>query len=226
MDYKIKFTKEKTIILISVAAGFILTAVICFLINAYSAKIQGGIAEKIIRLHVVANSDSDADQSLKLKVRDAVLEASLGIFEESKEIKSAREAIKSNESLLIAAAKNTIKSEGFDYDVNIFLSSELFPEREYGKISFPAGVYEALRINIGEGKGHNWWCVMYPPLCYVDASVDGVCVSEEELKSVLTDEEYEIASAGGNGESMPKIKLKIVEWWQKKINGGGYVVYP
>lgn len=226
MDYRKIFFKRKNTLFLSITAGFLLTGVICACINSYSERIQKGIAEKIIRLHVVANSDTDEDQNLKLKVRDAVLEASFHIFDNTDSKSAARKILALNSDALLLAAKNTVLSEGFDYDIKISFNSELFPQREYSGIVFPAGKYEAVRVDIGEAAGHNWWCVMYPPLCYVDASVDGVWVSDGKLKAVLTEEEYKIASAGRNKEGMPKIKLKIIEWWQEEVKGGEYSVRP
>lgn len=123
--------------------------------------------EGIIRLHVIANSDTAGDQALKLKVRDAVIE----YMEKQKNLHNAddtRDYLKNNLGRLEKIAEGVIASEGYDYPANADLGVRYIPEKTYGDITFPAGTYEALNITIGSGEGENWWCVLFPPLCLLD----------------------------------------------------------
>lgn len=181
----------------------------------YAANIQRGIADGVVRFHVLANSDTAADQNLKLDVRDAVL-ASFG--EKLEGCSSKGESM-----ALLAAYKEEIRQtaaaeiarQGYDYPVSVSLVREDFPEKTYGNLVFPAGVYDAVRIEIGKAKGHNWWCVLYPQMCYVDAAWgEPTDEGRERLQENLTPEEYAVVSAAEQTNKAPKIKLKIVEIWQ------------
>ena len=146
------------------------------------------IAQKVIRFHVRANSDAKADQELKLKVRDAVgayMQPKLaGIFD----IEMSRQTLKKSLSQIEETAAHVIAKEGYDYGVTI----TDFPEKTYGDYTFPAGQYEALELVIGKGAGHNWWCVMYPNLCFFNSVYEVVDEeAERSLQQVLTKEEYQ-----------------------------------
>jgi stage II sporulation protein R len=156
------------------------------------ATIQQDIAEKIIRFHVIANSDSTEDQNLKIKVKDAVLTYVSPLLSNSEDINETRSILTSNTDNIIAVAKNVIAENGYSYDVTANLTTDYFPTKTYGDVTFPPGDYEAYKIEIGDHEGKNWWCVMYPPLCFIDAS-HGVLPdsSKETLKNMLTEEEYE-----------------------------------
>lgn len=156
------------------------------------AAIQQDIAEKIIRFHVIANSDSTEDQNLKIKVKDAVLTYVSPLLSNSEDINETRSILTSNTDNIIAVAKNVIAENGYSYDVTANLTTDYFPTKTYGDVTFPPGDYEAYKIEIGDHEGKNWWCVMYPPLCFIDAS-HGVLPdsSKETLKNMLTEEEYE-----------------------------------
>ncbi len=150
------------------------------------------ITNSVIRFHIRANSDSEEDQALKIKVRDAVLsylEPELSVAGNRKEAKAIMEEHLED---IEAVSLSVIRAEGYNYDVQAYLTKEEFPLKSYGDLLFPAGEYEALRVDIGESEGGNWWCVMYPGLCFVDTaggvvSTDG----KEELRQILTPEEYE-----------------------------------
>lgn len=185
--------------------------------KTYAEQIQGGISEKVVRLHVLANSDSDADQKLKLQVRDSVF---AGFSEKLEHCTSKQEtlALLDNAKTEISAlASAEIIRQGYDYPVSVSVVREEFPEKQYGQLVFPAGVYDALRIEIGKAEGHNWWCVMYPQMCYVDAAFGFPTEQgEKRLAQTLTSEEYLVVSALEQERAVPKIKLKLVEWWQRK----------
>lgn len=150
------------------------------------------ISEKLIRFHVLANSDSNIDQQLKMKVKDEVLKYISPILNESESLEESREILKREDGNIIEIAENCIKEEGFNYTVETTLTRENFPVKEYGNIVLPQGEYEAYRILIGEGEGQNWWCVMFPPLCFIDVTKGQVAYDETEkkMKGVLSEEEF------------------------------------
>lgn len=150
------------------------------------------IAQKVIRFHVRANSDAKADQELKLKVRDAVgayMQPKLaGIFD----IEMSRQTLKKSLPQIEETAARVIAKEGYDYGVTASLTVTDFPEKTYGDYTFPAGEYEALELVIGKGAGHNWWCVMYPNLCFFNSVYEVVDEeAERSLQQTLTKEEYQ-----------------------------------
>ncbi len=180
--------------------------------SSYAETVSSGISDSVFRLHVIANSDSEEDQALKFKVRDSLINY---MSEISKNVDSKEEIIKlvnehKNEFYNIAI--NTIKDNGYDYDVNINVGNFSFPTKVYGDISLPSGYYDALRVEIGEAKGQNWWCVMFPPLCFVDVS-SGIVPdsSKENMKENLSDEEYSLISDNSNEV---KFKFKILEMFE------------
>lgn len=182
-------------------AGMTVVTAVLFLggIKIRQQSLQQGIAEKILRFHVLAASDTKEDQELKLKVRDAV-----GVYMEE-ELADALNKSESEELVRLhlgeieAVAEQTIKEAGYDYPVTASLAYVEFPEKTYGAYVFPAGTYEALEVVIGEGKGHNWWCVMYPNLCFSGSVYEVVDEeAEEKLREVLSTEEYEAVFSSGN----------------------------
>ena len=143
------------------------------------------IANEIIRFHVIANSNTDEDQALKLKVRDEVIEFVSNSLKENKDLDESRQFIIDNKSNIEDIAKSVIIENGYSYNVTSTLSRENFPDKIYGDVVFPQGEYEAYRILIGEAKGENWWCVMFPPLCFVDGTKEAIDSTEvvEKLES-------------------------------------------
>lgn len=150
------------------------------------------VTDEVIRFHVRANSDSEEDQALKLLVRDAILEELGPEMERITSKEEAREVMEANLDKLEEIGAEVIRNAGYDYEINAYLTEEEFPIKAYGDFLFPAGEYEALRVDIGKKNGGNWWCVMYPGLCFVDVA-GGVVPTEgkEELQRILTPEEYE-----------------------------------
>lgn len=188
---------------------FIYTFICAFsYVNAVSTDIQ----DSVFRLHVIANSDSPEDQNLKYIVRDKVLEYinSISGNETSKE--DVINLAKANIDEIQKIAENTINENGYNYSVKLNIGNFAFPTKTYGDISFPAGFYDALKIEIGEAKGQNWWCVMFPPLCFVDVT-SGVVPEEskEIIKENLSEEEYELLSENSDDINF---KFKIVEMFQ------------
>lgn len=185
---------------------------ILFSLFSYSNAVSNDISDSVFRLHVIANSDSDEDQNLKYKVRDALIEYMNSI---SKDISSKEEAIKiakENEDEFYNIAKKVVFDNGFNYDVNIEIGNFSFPTKTYGDISLPSGFYDALKVEIGEASGQNWWCVMFPSLCFVDVS-EGVVPEEskEDLQSNMQKEEYNLISS----DTLEfKLKFKLVELFE------------
>lgn len=168
---------------------------------------------KMIRLHVVANSDSPEDQALKLSVRDAIIRTMSPKFEGLDSIEEAKEVIDENLGEIERLASETLAEQGRRYEVAASLERCDFPTKAYGSLTLPAGTYQALNVVIGEGEGKNWWCVMFPPLCFIDIA-QGV-VSEDtmkELKEILTEDEYRLLTSAKAEEGVPvKLRFKIVE---------------
>ena len=180
---------------------------------SYVDAVSEDLSNSVFRLHVIANSDSKEDQDLKYKVRDAVLEYMNSI---SANCTSKDEVITlayDYQDEFKEIAKKVIKENGYNYDVNISIGNFEFPTKHYGDISLPAGTYDALRIEIGEAQGQNWWCVMFPPLCFIDVT-SGVVPDESKqiMKDNLNDEEYSLISDTESKDIT--FKFSLIEFFQ------------
>ena len=191
------------------AALLLLLAVCSGLALCGTARAQGSsVYDRILRLHVIANSDSEEDQALKLLVKSAVVDyispLSFGLSdrEEAKEVLSGH-----LEEIRILSEK-VLRDNGCSEPVAVSISNCYFPVKTYGDLTFPSGRYDARRIQIGNAQGKNWWCVLYPPLCFTDLTRGVVPAdSKEQLKDVLTDEEYRSLQSG-----QPQIRFKLLDW--------------
>lgn len=174
---------------------------------------QKSIENKVIRFHVIANSDTTLDQAVKLKVRDAVLKYIAPKMSNSKDINNSRKLLKSYDGEIKNISQKVLKGNGFSYSVQTVLDHENFPIKSYGNITLPQGEYEAYKIVIGSGKGHNWWCVMFPPLCFVDITRGEIANKETDtqMKKVLTNDEYEMVSTDSKDQNKIVIKFKFIE---------------
>lgn len=154
-------------------------------------EVQEGIAGKIFRLHVVANSDKEEDQELKLDVKKTVVDYLSRRLGSGADLEETREYVLENLPEIEQAALKTIEEQGKDYPISSVVEKTYFPDKTYGDCTFPAGEYEALNIRIGKGEGKNWWCVLYPSLCFIDDTW-GIVSREkkEELREILTEEEF------------------------------------
>ena len=177
----------------------------------------------ILRFHVRANSDSEEDQDLKMAVKEDVVAMLKPLLSDCKNVAESKNVVVANLQNIYKTAVNTITEQGYDYEVKVYVTEEGFPAKTYGDLTFPEGEYQALRIDIGEAKGQNWWCVMYPPLCFIDEST--AVVSEEgkqELKEALTPEEYAALFAyckdGEDGEGKA-VTVKGESWLYNWIKG-------
>lgn len=173
-------------------------------------EIQQGIAGEVFRLHVIANSDTEKDQELKLKVKTRIVEYLKEILGEDAGLEETKEAVLTHLTEIEQEAENLIEEQGFDYPVEVVVEKTYFPEKTYGDCTFPAGEYEALKVKIGSAKGQNWWCVLYPSLCFLDDTY-GIVTEEkkEDLKEVLTAEEFQEIL----GDSREKKKLRFGFRW-------------
>lgn len=176
----------------AIACGLIVS--LCLSLCGFDGECRE-IRERVLRLHILANSDSEEDQALKLKVRDAVVEEAAGLFDGSRDAAEALAAAEEKLPVLIAAAQRVVEEEGYDYPVHAQLCRMYFTTRQYETVSLPAGLYDAVRFTIGAGEGKNWWCVVFPPMC-VSAATQSRTLSdvldEKQADMVTEPQRYEI----------------------------------
>lgn len=186
------------------------------LLGGYSENVNRDLADNLIRLHVIANSDSPADQALKRNVRDVILSYMNEQLKASKDINRTRAIINEKMDEIIRLSTEELRRNGSGYGVQASFGSYPFPTKAYGDVTLPAGKYQALRVVIGKGEGANWWCVLFPPLCFVDVTHGAVPDQvKDELRQALTSEEYQlITTADADSEIPIKIKFKVVEIFQ------------
>ena len=170
-------------------------------------RTQQQLSDKVLRLHVLANSDSEADQALKRKVRDSVLETASAILEGCPDRETAEQRLSAALPEIEDAARARIAAEGGKQTVTAELRPTVFPTREYEDFTLPAGEYLALRVVLGEGEGHNWWCVVFPPLCAETTS----SLSQTAMAAGLTEEEVALITESDGYQ----LKFKAVELWEK-----------
>ena len=196
--------------------SLIMAVAVLTLGGVFASGVNGDLSDNLIRLHVIANSDSSEDQALKLKVRDAVIETVAPLVSDSDNKALSKEILLAHREDIINAAKKVIAENGYDYDVTASYEKTYFPVKQYANVILPSGEYDALRVVIGAGKGKNWWCVMFPPLCLVnEATMKMDDKSLRLLKEKLTKEEYDIITSS-DGSSLPVImKFKIVDWYME-----------
>ena len=198
--------ERKTLRMVELA--LLLGAAVFLLSGIWALNTQRDLADRVVRLHVLANSDTEEDQALKLLVRDAVLERATEILEQSEDRKSAEALLRESLPELETIAEETVRANGYSYAVTAELEDTSFPTKEYDGFSLPAGEYLALRILIGEGAGQNWWCVVFPPLCTA-ASAD---VPETALAAGFTEDQVGLMTEEDSGYVL---KFKAVEWWEQ-----------
>ena len=191
---------------------FIYTSLCAF---SYAKSTSSDIADSVFRLHVLANSDSSEDQALKYKVRDNLLKYMNSICAETTSKDEAISIANNHLDDFKKIAENTISANGYNYTVQMQIGNFEFPTKTYGDISLPAGNYDALRVNIGEAKGQNWWCVMFPPLCFIDVS-SGVVPDESKdvLKDSMDEEDFALVSESDENSEI-SFKFKILELFGK-----------
>lgn len=212
--------------------GMIITLLFCS-VKGFAQELDG-MSGKVVRLHILANSDSDEDQALKIKVRDEIIKKSGEMFEESSSRKQTEQIIINNIDDIKKTAQQVVYDNGYDYKVNCNLENIYFTERVYDNITMPAGYYDALRITIGEAKGHNWWCVLYPQLC-IAPSIDKKSLEqykknfesdnskiEEKVQMNIDKDELDYFNEKEKDilekPKKYKVKFKCVEWYKKFKN--------
>ncbi|MCI8408545.1 MAG: stage II sporulation protein R [Lachnospiraceae bacterium] len=204
-----KNKKENWILWIVCCLG--ITLIFIKVSDVKGKNLQRGIADEIIRFHVLADSDKEEDQQVKLKVKDQVVRYMQEKLVAAKDKKQARMIIKDNLEEIECLAHETLKVEGVKNEVRAYLTKKQFPVKSYGEFTFPEGIYETLQVEIGSAEGKNWWCVMFPSLCMIDESYTVVPDSaKEKLQENLTKEEYESLQE----ENKIEYKWKIAEWWK------------
>ena len=168
-----------------------------------------GLYNKLIRLHVLANSDSEEDQALKLKVRDAVLESTKDVISACADVTEAREAIEQSKEMIQAVCEKAVSDAGYEYPVSIAFGVEKYPEKSYGSVTLPSGDYCSVRVMIGEAEGHNWWCVLFPPLCV------GAAKNERDVmtEAGLTKNEVDVLTENDGDKYV--LKFKIIEFFRR-----------
>ncbi len=189
--------------LTALAALTAMALTVLFSILGFSGNCEE-VRGAVLRLHVIANSDSAADQALKLQVRDAILKQSGALFAASQNKVQAEQAVYDALPTLEQTAQDVVAAQGFPYAVHAELTQSAFPTRTYGNVTLPAGMYDAVRVTLGSGNGHNWWCVMFPPLCLPAAS------DKAALEDVLSENALVLV------QENPKLELRfwLVEQWE------------
>ena len=191
------------------AFGLTLTA------GVWASASESALADQVLRLHVVANSDSERDQTLKLLVRDAVLVQAERFLDGASDRQSAEQALAPHLDDLVRSAEEVLAAEGCGEAVTVALADQWFPTREYDGFSLPAGRYRALRVTIGEGQGRNWWCVVFPPLCFGSVTEESV---ETVAGEALSDDQVALISGQDGGYVL---KFRFIEWWNELLRGLG-----
>ena len=175
------------------------------------------LKDKLLRYHVVANSDSEEDQEVKLKVKEAVLEELSGKLEAVKDAKEAASVVEDNRENILAVANKVLNEEGFTYTATMRVDEEYFPAKIYGDLTLPPGDYDALVIELGEGEGKNWWCVLFPTLCFIEPTCAVLPEeSKDKLSGVLTTEEY--CAVINDEETEIKVESKVINWIKSFID--------
>ena len=203
-----RITRRRGMTLSILELALLIGVTVFLLTGAWAANTQGELADRVVRLHVIANSDSEEDQALKLQVRDAVLARTEAILRASADRGEAESRLAAALPELERLAEETVAASGFDYGVTAELAETSFPTKDYDGFSLPAGRYLALRLVIGQGTGQNWWCVVFPPLCTAAASE----VPETALAAGLTEDQVSLMTGEDDGYVL---KFKVVEWWEE-----------
>lgn len=200
--------KKDKIALLILCAGLLLCPITSHLTVR---EVTLPLAKEVLRLHVLANSDSAEDQILKLKVKSAIVDALDPIMSDTTAKADACAWVAAHMDELKAVATSVIAAEGYTYPVSVACETVWFPDKTYGDMTFPAGYYDALRVCIGEADGQNWWCVLYPPLCFIDLTHGTVPdESKEKLETVLDEDDY---NSLFETESRPRVRFRIIDWF-------------
>jgi len=190
---------------------------LAFIVGLFPVHGESEIYDTVVRLHVLANSDSEEDQALKLKVRDRVIETVTPAVKDCGSQTEAIAAIGGVMEEIEAAAREVVSAEGYDYDVDVVIGKEEYPTKSYESCAFPSGEYISLRVRIGDAEGQNWWCCLFPPLCLSAASDEADESNEDAFIAVgLTSEQYKLITESDTPKY--KLRFKILEMIEKWFN--------
>ena len=188
----------------------VIAAIALLLAGLLPVQGETEIYNKVVRLHVLANSDSEEDQAVKLAVRDAILNVTVPLLQDCQTQEDAIARLTENEATLRDVAKRVLRQEGFDYDtVNVTLGIESYPTRSYDQLCFPAGEYISMRVELGEGEGQNWWCCLFPPLCLGAATVSDEDAEDACISVGFTPSQYKIITE--SDKPVYRARFKILE---------------
>lgn len=194
-------------------AALLLAFGLTLTVGVWASASEGALADQVLRLHVVANSDSEEDQTLKLLARDAVLELASQLLDGVSDRARAEEILSAHLNELAQAGAEALAAQGCTDQVTAEIADQWFPTREYATFSLPAGQYRALRITIGAGAGRNWWCVVFPPLCLGSVTEESV---ETAAGGVLSEDQVSLITGQDGGYVL---KFRLIEWWQELLQG-------
>ncbi len=181
---------------------------------SYAQNVHRDLSRSVVRLHIIANSDTECDQELKLAVRDRLLERFGELFSECPDAGAALQTANANLDLIESVAADEISRRGFGYSVSAETGKFPFPTKVYGDVRLPSGSYNAVRVKIGNAAGHNWWCVMYPPLCFTDGVAEVSDSSRKKLRESLSESDYKLITESDG--SMPvEIRFKLAEIFRR-----------
>lgn len=190
-------------------AALLAGVAVALFMGSYLNREQAALADSVIRLHVIANSDSNADQNLKYQVRDRILTEAAALYQPGDDLQQMRRCMEDNLSRLAQAGREVVEEQGYDYPVSASLEQSWFPTKKYTDFALPAGNYTALRIIVGEGKGENWWCVAFPPLCLGSVSET---VDEATAAGNFTPGQAALITGESGGYV---VKFKAIELWEE-----------
>ena len=189
-------------------SALLMAFAVTLVIGCCASAGQAALAGEVLRLHVVANSDSQEDQAVKLRVRDAVLAQAQPLLEGVEDSGRAEAVLLPHLTELEQTARAVLEEAGMEDDVSVVITDQWFPTRVYDSFSLPSGQYRALKVVIGEGEGQNWWCVVFPPLCMASVTEE---VSSAAAQSGLSDRQVALIT-GQDGNYV--LKFKVIEWWE------------
>ena len=191
----------------------VIVAVLLLTIGLLPVHGEREIYNKVVRLHVLANSDSEEDQAVKLAVRDAILDVTVPLLQDCQTKEEAVALLEKNRALLTETAQGALRAEGFDDTVSIEMGLEDYPTRTYDSLCFPAGEYISMRVNLGEGAGQNWWCCLFPPLCLGAATVNEKTAEDACISVGFTPTQYKIITE--SDKPVYRARFKILELFEK-----------
>lgn len=181
---------------------------------SYAQNVHRDLSRSVVRLHIIANSDTECDQELKLAVRDRLLERFGELFSECPDAGAALQTANANLDLIESVAADEISRRGFSYSVSAETGKFPFPTKVYGDVRLPSGSYNAVRVKIGNAAGHNWWCVMYPPLCFTDGVAEVADSSRKKLRESLSESDYKLITES-DGSIPVEIRFKLAEIFRR-----------